>query len=107
MLNATVQPQLWPEEEWRPVPGYEGLYQISSWGRVWSVPRKGIGGQNIRGKMLKPSVEPFGYQRVVLYKNGKQRGFRVHELVASAFLGPRPAGARLIRHLVRQRPLVI
>jgi hypothetical protein len=99
MLNATVQPQLWPEEEWRPVPGYEGLYQVSSWGRVWSVPRRGIAGQKIRGGMLRPYTEPSGYQRVALSKDGAQRGFRVHELVAAAFLGPRPAGARVVRHL--------
>lgn len=98
-VDVTVQEELWPEEEWRAVPGYEGLYEVSSHERIWSVPRKGIGGQNIRGRMLKPSVEPFGYKRVVLYKDGAPRGFRLHELVAMAFLGPRPAGARLIRHL--------
>lgn len=98
-VEATAQLELWPEEEWRPVPGYEGLYQVSSHERIWSQSRKGVGGQNIRGRTLKPSVEPFGYKRVVLYKDGVPHGFRVHELVAMAFLGPRPAGARLIRHL--------
>lgn len=98
-VEATAQLELWAEEEWRDVPGHEGLYRVSSHVRVWSVPRKGVRGQNIRGRMLKQSTEPFGYQKVVLSKDGIQRSFRVHELVAAAFLPPRPAGATLIRHL--------
>lgn len=62
-------------EEWRDVVGYEGLYTVSNLGRVVG-PRK----------MLKPFITRFGYERVFLCKNGKQRNKPVHRLAAIAFI---------------------
>lgn len=68
-------------EEWRDVAGYEGLYQVSSEGRVKSLERKGHKSERI----LKPDVVGGGYLAVVLYAGGKTRMFFVHRLVCQAF----------------------
>lgn len=82
-------------EEWRDVVGYEGFYQVSDQGRVRSVDRyigHNKGGKRLwRGRMLKPSKTPEGYNSVALYKNGKQCTFYIHRLVAEAFLEPDPS----------------
>ena len=68
-------------EEWRDVVGYEGLYQVSSEGRVKSLERKGRKSERI----LKPGVRSEGYLFVVLYAGGKPKNLRVHRLVCQAF----------------------
>lgn len=69
-------------EEWRPVAGYEGLYEVSSTGKVASLNYNGTG----KRQELKPITKHHGYQLVRLYKNGDWKGFRVHRLVAAAFI---------------------
>lgn len=69
-------------EEWRPVPGYEGLYEASNTGKVASLSYNGTG---VR-KELKPQVTKRGYFRVRLYKNGSWKGFRLHRVIAAAFI---------------------
>ena len=76
-------------EEWRPIDDYEGLYEVSSLGRVRSI-RKGI--------ILKPEVVRGGYLQVGLHKKGKVKGFKVHRLVAQAFI-PNPEGLPEINHI--------
>lgn len=92
MFDGTVQLDLWPEEaeEWKPVKGYSN-YLVSSWGRIYSIPRK-----TSRGGILKLSPDRLGYLCVGFWENGKTRTFRVHTLVATAFLGPRPKGAEVL-----------
>lgn len=63
------------EEYWKPVEGYEGLYEVSDLGRVRS--KRGI---------LSPAIDPNGYLRVSLSNDGKQKTFKVHRLVATAFV---------------------
>jgi hypothetical protein len=80
-------------EEWRDVPGYEGLYQVSNLGRVKSLPKSGSGGHN--GKLLRMNcVGKIGksYLAVILSKNKKTKSFKVHKLVAMAFLNHKPDG---------------
>lgn len=77
-------------EDWRPVPGYEGLYEVSSSGRVWSHHRHGGGG------LLKTDPPSSRYPIVGLSKNRKTELIRVHVLVALAFLGPRPEGMQVL-----------
>lgn len=64
-------------EEWKNVIGYEGLYEVSNKGNVRNVRRN---------TLLKLSKNRYGYIQVYLYKNGIRKGFRVHRLVAEAFL---------------------
>lgn len=70
------------KEIWLPVSGYEGLYEVSNFGRV-----KSLGNDNSRKtKILIPCEEVGGYLKVCLCKNGKGKTFRIHRIVAEAFL---------------------
>jgi hypothetical protein len=76
-------------EIWRDIIGYEGLYQVSTMGRV----------KNLKtGKILKPVKNKQGYMYVCLSKNGQRKTFKVHRLVAQAFLKPVP-GKDFVNHL--------
>ena len=75
-------------EEWRDVAGYEGLYQVSSEGRVKSLERKvpkGYGERTVKERILKPKTNRYGYLIVGLYAGGKRKMFFVHRLVCQAF----------------------
>lgn len=109
-----------PNELWKDIPGYEGLYQISTLGRVRSLPRKDLTIQNIkrvrngkeeiferiaasRGRILKPlkigSPDKKGLYRlgVRLSKGGEPRQFLINRLVAEAFI-PNPLGLPEVNH---------
>ena len=89
------------EEIWKPVPGYEGLYEVSNLGRVRSVNRyvksKGESYWLRKGKMLSPAKDKNGYLKVNLSCNGKNNIIRVHRLVAQAFL-PNPDNLLEVNH---------
>ena len=71
-------------EEWRPIEGYEGLYEVSNTGRVRSLDRYCY--RLHKGKVLSPAKDTDGYLQVVLHCNGKQHQRKVHRLVAQAFI---------------------
>lgn len=71
------------EERWKPIPGYEGLYSISSLGRVR------------REARFQQSYSSGGYPRVNLSRDGKATAKSIHILVAEAFIGPRPEGLQI------------
>ncbi len=75
-------------EEWRPVVGYEGWYEVSSLGRVRRIaPAPGTRA----GWIQKAYLHHTGYPTVTLSKDGILHHFTVHRLVALAFLGsPNP-----------------
>ena len=83
-------------EVWADIIGYEGLYQVSTWGRVYSLPKKGRGGHN--GKYLSPGSDNYGYLLLALLKNKKRKTLRVHCLVAQAFI-PNPNNYPHVMHL--------
>ena len=66
------------EEKWKWIEGYEGLYQISSLGRVKSF--------KYGEKLLKTPKNGAGYFTVNLYKDGHMKGYFVHRLVAENFI---------------------
>ncbi|WOE29733.1 NUMOD4 motif-containing HNH endonuclease [Acinetobacter towneri] len=74
-------------ENWKPISGFEGLYEISNQGRVKSLARPTNNPIRpfIFESILKPRVGKTGYLYLTLYKNGKQTTHKVHRLVASAF----------------------
>lgn len=76
-------------EEWRGIEGYEGMYQVSNLGRVKSLARviiRSDGKPNpVNEKILKHGITK-GYCSVVLCKDGKKKMYKVHRLVAMAFL---------------------
>lgn len=70
-------------EIWKDIEGYEGLYQVSNFGNVRSLNYHRTG----QTKVLSPAVENGGgYLVVNLCKNGKMKKYKVHRLVASAFI---------------------
>ena len=78
------------EEIWKYIEGYEGLYEVSSYGRVRSLGQfvnHNYGGYAYRkGRILKPGLGSRGYLSVTLSKNGIQKNYSVHRLVAQAFI---------------------
>lgn len=89
------------QEQWRPVIGFEGMYEVSDQGRVKSLLRpthNGIG-RPIRGGVLAPAlVSKRKYPSVSLYRAGKQSLHRVHRLVLEAFVGPCPIGMEALHN---------
>lgn len=93
-------------EEWRPVVGFEGWYEVSDQGRVRSLDRQiriaGRWGPEVRtyaGKVLRQSwMGTSRYLGVTLSRNGKIETHPVHRLVLEAFAGARPDGYEA-RHL--------
>lgn len=85
------------EEVWKDIEGYEGCYQISSLGRVKSLPR-GKGSRS-HPHILAPRYDGKGYTRVQLFKHNKGTDKKVHRLVAYAFLGEPPEGRTTINHI--------
>lgn len=77
---------------WRPVVGYPN-YEVSDDGQVRSRPR-----ERTRGGVLKAARNRRGYWYVTLCREQDRHRMRVHQLVAEAFIGPRPPGQD-VRHL--------
>jgi len=77
-------------EIWKPIPGYEGQYDVSNIGRVLSVRTN---------KPLKPNIMNHGYACVHLYSGGKHTRVvkTIHQLVAQVFI-PNPAACREVNH---------
>ena len=73
-------------EEFRDIPGYEGMYEVSNLGRV-----------RRDGRILKPSKNKKGYLLVSLFKNGTKKNARIHRLVAQSFI-PNPQNLPQINH---------
>ena len=84
-------------ETWKDVVGYEGLYEVSNKGNVYSVERMDALGREQGGLVLKPKYNNRGYLMVSLYKNGKLKNRTVHRIVAEAFI-PNPKGFLEINH---------
>lgn len=73
-------------EIWKDIPEYEGMYQVSNFGRIRSVDRIDNIGRKQKGQIIKSLSHDLGYQRVKLSKDGKLKNYLVHRLVAQAFL---------------------
>jgi hypothetical protein len=82
------------DEQWRPVVGHEGHYEVSDHGRVRSLDRTVVRSDGYRvrykGRLLTASLARTPDYPVVPLGNGSSA--RVHNLVLEAFIGPRPTG---------------
>ncbi len=72
--------------KWKDIQGYEGLYQVSNTALIKSLDRLDRRGRRWYVKILQASPSSHGYLMVRLSKNGKQRSFGVHRLVALHFV---------------------
>ena len=80
-------------EQWKPVKGYEGIYEVSNLGRVRSLPRpktsRNASGEftfTTKPKILRTFTQRGGYQRVSFGKGKNKKAFMVHRLVGMAFV---------------------
>lgn len=75
---------------WLPVKNYEGYYEVNNLGEVRSVERyvrhEEGGERKMKSCVLKSSITYKGYMRLTLAKDGKNKSFSVHRLVAEAFI---------------------
>lgn len=81
-------------EVWKDVPGYEGLYMVSSYGNVISV-AGGNGRQPF--KPLRMNKNNAGYYQVSLVKDSKAANVQIHRIVAIAFI-PNPEHKEQVNH---------
>ena len=96
------------KEEWKSVLGYEGYFEVSNYGKIRSLHREVIKSngtvQKVHGQELKPFIRdsskivPVKHYRVALHKDGKQKKYFVHRLVAAAFIRP-PKDNEIINHI--------
>jgi hypothetical protein len=78
------------KEQFKDVKGYEGLYEVSNRGRIFSHYGK--------GKILSECKTSSGYKLVQLVKDGIKKDFNVHRLVANEFID-NPLGKRCVNHI--------
>lgn len=90
------------KEVWKPIPGWEGYYQASSFGRIRSIDRvvwsKAKYLVNYKGRILSPKISSDGYAQVLLSRDCKCSTHSVHRLVAMTFL-PNPDGKETVNHI--------
>ena len=87
------------KETWKPVVGFEGLYEVSDLGRVRSLDRiirqwnrHAWIERRYPGVVLKPRPRNKFYAAYILYNGNIKRTVNGHVLVAESFVGPRPRG---------------
>ena len=88
-----------PEIVWKPIVGYEDCYEVSNIGKIRSIDRI-IGGNRNRirkGQLISPQHSASGYLQVRLCKFGKSKTYKVHRLVAQAFI-PNPDNKPCVDH---------
>lgn len=83
-------------EEWRPVKGYEGFYEVSNMGNVRSLDKIDKNGRSLKGKILKQCIVQ-GYHVVGLSLDGSLKQVKVHRLVAESFI-PNNDGLPQVNH---------
>lgn len=90
-------------EIWKDIPEFEGIYEVSTNGRVRSSKNKTTnsilhGERKWKQRILRLKTDKSGYKRVCLYKNKKPHDFLVHRLVAITFI-PKVEGKDNINHI--------
>lgn len=76
-------------ETWRDIAGYEGRYQVSDEGGIWSV---------TKNRPMTPYLHAVGYLAVGLWDGERRATAYLHRLIADAFLGPAPSCSHEVCH---------
>ena len=99
-------------EVWKDVKGYEGVYKISNLGNVKSLARKhwmkrNSYYRNVNEKILKQNLSGYklNYYSVCLSKNGNFKSYKIHKLVAIAFLNHIPCGHKIVVDHINENSL--
>jgi len=99
------------KEIFKDIPGYEGYYQASNFGRIKSLERNIYSNDKLhyiqKEKILKPCIRgkiKF-YHCVDLLKNNKRKNIGIHQLVAMAFLNHIPNGFKIVVDHINNNPL--
>lgn len=82
-------------EEWKDIQGYDGDYKISNLGKVQTL-------KPFKEGMIKPRSNKYGYENVILSKNGVTKQFKVHRLVLMHFM-PNPENKPYVNHIDSNR----
>jgi hypothetical protein len=92
-------------EIWKPIVGWEGLYEISNFGRVKSLSRKVKRGNyflTIKEKILKTGYDDINRPRTMLARNGEKKYLHISRLVYRSFNGEIPEGMQ-VDHINRDQ----
>lgn len=87
-----------PNETWKDIRDYEGLYKISNLGRIKSLERIDYSGHKLEENLISICKSGSGYMCVNLCKNGIQKSHRLHRIIAITFI-PNPNNYNQINHL--------
>ena len=93
-----------PNEEWRDVVGYEGLYQVSNLGRILCCEKVTTTNILLRSKIKKCAIRTNGYLGTTLYdaSTNRRKQVSIHRLVAEAFI-PNPDNKPCVDHIDTNR----
>lgn len=91
-MEEEIDEKMYENERWLPIPGYEGWYDVSDFGRVKRV-KASMGA--VVGRILKQQNNRHGYPMAHLSKNNKDRLLATHRLVILAFVGVCPSGKQV------------
>lgn len=86
-------------EIWKDIIVSNGFYKVSDLGRIKSLKREikcGLGFRLLKEKILNPGITSTGYYMVNIHKNHKIKSFKIHQLVAIAFLNHKPCGHKFV-----------
>ena len=85
------------QEVWKSIKGFEGIYEVSNFGRVRSIDRIDCSGRHLKAKVIS-SKSKCNYITCVLMKCGNRYTYRIHRLVAEAFI-PNPLNLPVVNHI--------
>lgn len=87
-------------EVWRDIPGWQGMYAASSEGRIKTLSRVKTGRAKssyvTKERIRRQSVNRFGYKTIILIDGKRRKSYKVHQLVAMAFLNHLPCGHKKV-----------
>jgi hypothetical protein len=96
-----ILPLLGEYEYFTDIAGYEGVYEVSSFGRIRSVKRLAKtknGYRTLKSQLIAKTVNRFGYNIVSLWKNGESKNKKVSRLVCTAW-HPNPEKKKQVNHI--------